>query len=392
MFCAISGLGGAELNLLELIAHLRGSYEFHVIVPDEGPLIARAREAGARIWVLHWPEAITRTGETAKRPPILKLLRSAFALFPFIRRLSALLDEIDPSLFVTNAVKPDIVGALTRKRKNVPLVWYMHDGLEHRRISRRLLALLSRRCDMAICNSEYVASQFRTYVSRKVPAHVVYNIVDLSRFHPDVLPPQDLRKAPEEIWFGMVGAITPLKGQDIFLDTAEKILRQVPLAMFLIVGANPYMTEAGSAYEALLRRRVQDSSLSGRVKFVGFRDDVPSVLAQLDVLVQPNRGPEGLGRSVLEAMACAVPVIAVDRWGPAELVEHGHSGLLFPPQDSDKLALHMLTLAGSESLRKTMGQHGHAWIHQNLISKKLVGQFDGILAGAIASPQPEALL
>ncbi len=140
-------------------------------------------------------------------------------------------------------------------------------------------------------------------------------------------------------------------------------------------------------YEDLLRRRVGSSSLLGRVKFVGFRDDVPSVLSQLDVLVQPNRGPEGLGRSVLEAMACGVPVIAVDKWGPAELVEHGRSGLLFPPQDAEKLATHMLTLASSESLRKAMGKHGHDWIQQNLISKKLAGQFDGILACAIASPQ-----
>ena len=145
-------------------------------------------------------------------------------------------------------------------------------------------------------------------------------------------------------------------------------------------------------YEDLLRHRVGSSALHGRVRFVGFRDDVPSVLSQLDVLVQPNRGPEGLGRSVLEAMACGVPVIAVDKWGPAELVEHGRSGLLFPPHDAEKLATHMLTLASSESLRKAMGKHGHDWIQQNLISKKLVGQFDGILACAISAPQQEAAI
>ena len=111
------------------------------------------------------------------------------------------------------------------------------------------------------------------------------------------------------------------------------------------MGSNPYVTQAGLQYEDFLRRRVRSSALLGRVKFVGFRDDVPNVLAQLDVLVQPNRGPEGLGRSVLEAMACGVPVIAVDKWGPAELIEHGHSGLLFPPRDADSLATHMLTLA-----------------------------------------------
>jgi glycosyltransferase involved in cell wall biosynthesis len=391
VLCAISGLGGAEFSLLELVTRLRDSYDFHLIVPGEGPLKERAELAGAKVWILPWPEAISSTGETAMHAGVAKILHAAASLQPFTRRLSDLLDEIQPSVFVTNAVKAHIIGALARKPKNVPLIWYMRDGLEERILSRKLLALLSRRCDMAVCISEYVAAQFREYVSASVPTQVVYNIVDLNRFHPEALPAADLRKGPDEIWFGMVGAITPLKGQDIFLGAAEKVLGQQPNAVFVIVGNNPYLTEAGLRYEELLRRRMA-ASLVDRVKFVGFRNDVPNVLSQLDVLVQPNRGPEGLGRSVLEAMACSVPVIAVDKWGPAELVEHGRSGLLFPPLDAEKLATHMLTLARSESLRKAMGQHGHNWIKQNLTSKKLAGQFDGILAGTIAASQPEVII
>lgn len=381
MLCAISGLGGAELNLLELVARLRGSYEFHLIVPGEGPLKEKAESCGATVWVLPWPEAIASTGE---RSAPLRMLWSATCLGSFTRQVSALLDEIDPAVFITNAVKPHIIGALASRQKHFPLIWYMHDGLEERVTSRKVLALLSRRCDMAVCSSEYVAAQFREYVSASVPTEVVYNIVDLNRFHPEALPAADLRKGPDEVWFGMVGAITPLKGHDIFLGAAERVLGQQPNTFFVIVGNNPYLTEAGLRYEELLRRRMA-ASLVDRVKFVGFRNDVPNVLSQLDVLVQPNRGPEGLGRSVLEAMACGLPVIAVDKWGPAELVEHGRSGLLFPPRDAEKLATHMLTLARSESLRKTMGKHGRDWIQRNLISKTLAGQFDGILANVITT-------
>ena len=356
VLCAIAAVGGAELSLLELVASLRGSYEFHLIVPGKGPLQRKAESSGAKVWLLPWPEAITGVGETAALPAPLKLFRSAVYLRSFTQRLSELLGEISPAVFITNAVKAHIVGALARKPKGVPLIWYMRDGLEERVLSRKLLAVLARRCDMAVCISDYVASQFRQYVSKSVRAQVVYNIVDLDRFHPGALPPADLCKGPDEIWFGMIGAITPLKGHDIFLDTAELVLRQLPEAVFLIVGSNPYLTQKGFRYEELLRRKVATSSLLGRVKFVGFRDDVPGVISQLDVLVQPNRGPEGLGRSVLEAMACGVPVITVDKWGPAELIEDGRSGLLFPPLDAEKLATHMLTLARSESLRKAMGR------------------------------------
>lgn len=390
VLCAISGLGGAEFSLLELVTHLRGVYEFHLIVPGEGPLKQSADAAGAKVWVLPWPEALAGAGETAKRPSPARMLRSAACLRSFARQLSELLDKIDPSVFITNAAKAHVIGSLARRRKHVPLIWYMRDGLEDRVLSRKLLALMSRRCDLTVCISRYVAAQFRKYVSASVPASVIYNIVDLSRFRPDAIPPADLRKNPDEIWFGLVGAITPLKGHDIFLDAAERLLPQLPNAIFAIVGNNPYVTEAGFRYEQLLRCRVANSSLCDRVKFVGFRNDVPSILSQVDVLVQPNRGPEGLGRSVLEAMACGVPVIAVNKWGPAELIEDGETGLLFPPLDREQLAAHMLALGRDGALRKTMGQRGHDWIQQNLVSHELAGKFDRVLASAIASQRQGA--
>jgi glycosyltransferase involved in cell wall biosynthesis len=110
---------------------------------------------------------------------------------------------------------------------------------------------------------------------------------------------------------------------------------------------------------------------------------MPSVFSQLDVLVHPNRGPEGLGRSVLEAMACGVPVIAVNKWGPAELIDDSLSGLLFTPMDTEQLTAHMLTLGESKSLRSTMGNRGRDWIQRNLVAAELAKKFDRFLTGAI---------
>ncbi|MGA8428581.1 MAG: glycosyltransferase [Candidatus Sulfotelmatobacter sp.] len=389
VLCPISGLGGGELGLLETVDHLRGIYDFHLIIPGDGPLKQRAESAGAMTWVLPWPEAIAGVGETAKLPGPIRILKFAANLRSFARKLSNLLDEIGPSIFVTNSIKAHLIGALAHKRKDVPLVWYVRDGLEQRVISRRLLSLLSRRCDLAVCVSRYVASQFRQYVSASVPASVVHDIVDLGRFRPGATAPADLYKDPGDVWFGIVGAITPLKGHDIFLDAAERVLHQLPNAMFVIVGNNPYVTESGMAYEDSLRSRVANSELRGRVKFIGFRNDVPNVISQFDVLVQPNRGPEGLGRSVLESMACGVPIIAVNKWGPAELIDDSRSGLLFPPLDTQQLSDHMLTLGESDSLRRIMGKRGHDWIHRNLVATELAGKFDRILAEAIGSHRQE---
>ncbi len=389
VLCAIRGIGGAELSLLELVSRLRDRYEFHLLIPAEGPLQDAALRAGARTWILPWPEAIARTGETAMRAGPHQLLHAALDLRSFTRQLSELLAVIAPAAFITNAVKAHIAGALVRRPKGVPLIWYVRDGFEDRVLSRKLLRLLSYRCDQAICISQYVLSQLRQFVSTRLPAQVVYNIVDLNRFHPTVSPAADLHKRPGEVWFGIVGPITPLKGHDIFLTAAEKVTKQLPNAVFVVVGNNPYFTEAGLLYEESLQRR-SATSLNERVRFLGFREDVPAVLSQLDVLVQANRGPEGLGRSMLEAMACGVPVIAVDRWGPAELVQHGQTGLLFAPLDTEQLAAHMLTLARDESLRRFMGKLGHAWIHENFVSTKLARQVDQVLCNRIASQLQEA--
>jgi glycosyltransferase involved in cell wall biosynthesis len=390
VLCAIAGVGGAELSLLEVVSRLRDSYEFHLMIPGEGPLQEAARRAGAKTWILPWPEAICRTGETAMRAGPVKLLRAALKLGSFTSELSAMLEDIAPAVFVTNAIKAHIVGALARRRNDVPLIWYMRDGLEDRILSRKLLRLLARRCDLAICISQYVMSQLREHVAASLPARVIYNIVDLNRFHPAVSPASDLRKEPGEVWFGIVGPVTPLKGHDIFLEAAEKVAERLPNAVFLIAGNNSYFTEAGHGYQELLQR--QSAKLLGdRVRFLGFRNDVPAVLSQLDVLVQANRGPEGLGRSLLEAMACGVPVIAVDKWGPAELVRHGENGLLFAPLDADALAEHMLTLGRDESLRRFMGKLGHRWIHENFVAPKLAGDVEQVLASVIASQLQEAI-
>ncbi len=389
ILCAIAGMGGAEISLLELVKHLRSAYEFHLIVPGEGPLKENAERAGAVVWVLPWPEAIEGTGETGKRPGPVRLLRFAASLRVFARSVANLVEEIDPAVFITNAVKAHVIGALARRRKDVPLLWYMRDGLEERAISRKLLALLSQRCGLAVCISHYVAGQFQKYVSRSVPVDVVYNIVDLGRFRAGAAAPADLRKPAGEIWYGIVGAITPLKGQDIFLDAAEQVLRQLPNARFLVAGNNPYMTQEGLRYEEELRQRVESGALRGQVRFLGFRTDMANIFSQLDVLVQPNRGPEGLGRSVLEAMACAVPVIAANKWGPAELIEDSGGGLLFPPMNSGQLTTQMLMLGTSDSLRRVMGKRGQEWIQRNLVATELAGRFAQMIEDAIGSERME---
>ena len=375
----ISHLGGAEISLLELLNRSREYFQFHLIIPEEGPLKKKAEEAGIKVWEIRWPKEITQLGERNKKVSIIKFIKARIKVHTLAKKLALLLHNINAEILITNGIKCHIIGAISSKKYQIPLLWYMRDGLEGRKISLKALNYYSSKCSTAIAISNFIAGEARQFLPRTVPIHVLYNIVNLNKFQPGLLHPFDLFKKDGEIWYGMIGAITPLKGQDLFLEAAKRVLNVFPNSRFIIVGTNFYKTESSLTYEKDLQLQAQFHPLKDRVNFLGFRNDIPQILSTFDVLVQPNRGPEGLGRSVIEAMACGVPVLAVDRWGPAELVKDFQTGILFPWMDVETLSEKMVLLGKEVQLRKKIGDNAREWVHQNLIPGEIADKFINIL-------------
>jgi len=378
-------VGGAERSLLEVVRRAPPALRFTVVVPESGPLEDAARAAGAAVVVVPWPAALLGLGERARgRVPLGGLLRAAVALPALVGRLRGALAALEPTVVLSNGIKAHALAALAR-RSPVAVVWYGREGLEGRRLSALVLRALGRRCDASIAISRYVSSEMRRVLPRSVRIDVLPNVVDLDAFRPGLPLPPDLRKEDGTVWFGVVGALTPVKGQDVFLDAAARVAAVAPQARFLLIGSAPYASEAGLGFERSLRERADGLGLGTRVAFLGERADAARIIAGLDVLVQPNRGPEGLGRAVLEAMACAVPVVTVDRWGPAEIVRDGATGLLVPPGDVTALADAMTRLADDPALRERLGAAGRGWATTHLDSDRIVGGFVDALRPLLAS-------
>ncbi len=97
----------------------------------------------------------------------------------------------------------------------------------------------------------------------------------------------------------------------------------------------------------------RELGLADRVSFRGFAEDVHAELARLDVLVHASTVPEPLGQVVLEGMAAGLPVVAADAGGPAEIIDDGVDGLLYPPGDEAALAERLRRLADDRELRVT---------------------------------------
>jgi glycosyltransferase involved in cell wall biosynthesis len=138
----------------------------------------------------------------------------------------------------------------------------------------------------------------------------------------------------------------------------------VPEFKLLIVGDDDPRAHPGrSSYSAELKAQARDLGLADHVIFTGYRSDVPQLMAACDIYSMPSF-EEPFGMVFLEAMAMKKPVIALNNGGSREIVDHGHTGLLSPPQDIGQLATNIRTLVENPMLRKKMGESGRKKVEQ----------------------------
>ncbi|MEI6035319.1 MAG: glycosyltransferase family 4 protein [Verrucomicrobiae bacterium] len=180
--------------------------------------------------------------------------------------------------------------------------------------------------------------------------------VDLKEFHPGVngrgfraefAIPED---APV---FGLVAMVRKEKGHNHFVNAASMVLKSFPGARFVIAGDG-----TGEQVEKLRRKILKEfPHAPSPVIFVGYRDDVPEIMAAIDVLVVPSL-KEAQTIVIPQAFATGKPVVASDVGGIPELVKHGENGFLVRAGDERGLAEAMALLAGSPDLRSRLGDAG----------------------------------
>lgn len=158
--------------------------------------------------------------------------------------------------------------------------------------------------------------------------------VDLKRFTPGQYQAgkvqQELGLSPETPLVGMVSVIRSWKGHLVFLAAAKRLIEAGSLAHFTMTGG-----EMGRDW---LLRHIKKMGLAERCHYIGFREDVPEVLASLRVLVLPSIAHEGIPQAVLQAHAMARPVVGSRIGGIPDIVTHGVTGLLAEPGNDGDLA------------------------------------------------------
>ena len=162
---------------------------------------------------------------------------------------------------------------------------------------------------------------------------------------------------------GNVAALVPHKGQRHLIEAAHLVVREVPDARFVILGE-------GELRE-MLERHVHEHHLEKHVLLPGFRTDVLGCIKGFDVFAMSSV-TEGLGTSLLDAMACSRAIVASRTGGIPEVVDDGVTGLLVPPRDHAALAAAIVRLLKDEALRGRMGDAGLARVSERFTVDRMV--------------------
>ncbi len=354
-------LGGAEQSLLLLLRELlRNDVEPTVALFGDGPFAARLAQLGVRTAYLLLTDAVRRSTRYNAGMRLSELARLGAQAVPGTAQLVALAARTHADVVHTNGLKAHVLGGLAGRVALRPVVWHLRDfppeGMQGR-VLRVAATTLPR---IMLTNSAAVAQAWRPDGNPK-RVRAIGNPVDLARFNPNLDLGRgggpvraELGIAADVPVVGMVAHLTPWKGHEEFLSVAAK----VPGARFLLCGGEIYETEGHTGYAERLQRRAVDLGLGGRVHFLGNRDDIPEILAALDVLVHCPTAPEPFGRAVAEAMAVGKPVVAARAGGLPELVQHEVTGLLVPPGDVTACATAVTRLLSDAGLRARLGAAG----------------------------------
>ncbi len=353
-------LGGAEHSLLLLLQGLRGrGVGAEVALFGGGPFRDHVSALGVRTLDLA-PPRWTRAAGRYWLPggPVGGAALIAGSL-PAALRLAAAARRAGADLIHTNGMKAHMLGGLAGRLVGVPVIWHLRDFLPTGWAGRTFHEAARRLPEMILAPSEAVAASVR--LPGRGRPRVVPDPVDLDRFHPGVPRArirQELGIAGEDLLVGMIAHLTPWKGHEVFLEIARAVTDRIPRSRFVVVGGSIYETHGHAGYPETLRQKTAALGLSDRVAFLGARDDVPDLLAALDVLVHPPTAPEPFGRVLAEAMAVGRPVVAARCGGIPEVVEDGVTGLLVPSTDVGAFTAAVVKLLEDPALCRRLGDAG----------------------------------
>lgn len=312
-------------------------------------------------------------------------LRQAANTVAAIRGIRRVISDRQVDLVFGNMSMGHVYGGLAALGTPARVVWFQH-GIPRPFDPVDWLAAL------VPATRIYVNSRVSAAGQRRLPRcagrmQLLYYGLDGSRFSPTLRGRRRLLGAigvqGDVPVVGMIARFQRWKGQDVFIRAAAEIVKRRPDVHFVLVGDTLVGLEP--EFKPQLHALVAELGLQRHVTFAGFRDDVPELLAEIDIVAHPAVAPEPFGLAVAEAMLMERPVIASDSGGPAEIIVDGQTGWLVAPGDPGALAQRVLELLMEPSLGLAAGQAGRRSVLQRFSMERMIDELEASYAQVLGT-------
>lgn len=324
------------------------------------------------------PDVVVRTLRREIQP--LDDLKTLIALVRLLRKTR-------PDVLHTHLAKAGLLGRIAGRLTGVPVIVHTFHGNVLQGYFGRLTSwtflvlerMLARMSTAVVAISHgQVAELERLGIARGAKVVRVPLGLDLQpfleaetgRLRAELAVPEDVPL------IGIVARLVPIKAVDLFLEAAAIVRSERPDSRFVVIGDGELRPEL----EALVRAR----GLNGAVRFLGWRADLPSIYADLDVLVLTSRN-EGTPVSVIEALAAGRAVVATRVGGVPDLLESPDCGITVPPGDGEAIARAVLKLIDDPVRRASLGAAGRARVYPEHDISTLVLRIEELYERLVAS-------
>lgn len=363
MLVASSGdIAGGERNLLDIGFYFKKrGWDVKAVIPHEGSIRKELKNVSISFEVVPMP---------------------SYLAFSSILKLKKIFNDFQPRIIHAHGTRAALFARVANAGR-FPCIYTLHGihYLHYSNIFKKWLYIWGERflktlTSKFICVSQYDFNEGRkSGVIDPERTAVIYNGVRNFSFPSREEARKELA-LDKDILVLNIGRLHIQKGHMFLIEGAKKVLERKSNVKFWIVGE-------GEEREKL-SEEMRKEGLQGKVSLLGYREDIPNLLAAADIFVLSSLW-EGFPYTVLEAMSVGLPVVSTDVGGVAEAVEDEQTGLLVPPKEPRLLADALLYLIDHPERRKKMGEKGRERVRKKFSLEKMLSQiekvYDEVLKG-----------
>lgn len=370
-------MGGAEQSLLDFLKkYKQESSTFQVLLPkSKGPLIEELKKNNISITTMPMPKLfLSISKKHFLWAGLLFLIQlPIFALY--ILRLRNFIVKNKFNTIHSTGIKCHIILCLLSTSLKTKIIIHFRDIISSKILKIFFNLYRDRKNIKWVSNSKSTAASLD-----KIKSQVIYNGFCVDKFSPNKSNTlkQQLSLSPGTKLIGILGVLSPWKGQVEFIKAAKRVLHEFPHGHFIIAGDQIYDTRADRDYLIKLQTLVKDLNIEDHIHFTGFVDSPQNFLNNIDILVHASIRPEPFGRVVVEAMLCKTPVIASRAGGVLEVIEENSRGLLHTPGDVNELSEKMLFALDNDKVLE-MTETAYDFARRNYSLEKNVLELKRIL-------------